>query len=57
MKNDASCIGGSRPEQKDSMSKDKHSGGPTMQLKVSILKFLSLLMGSKQINTSQLEFV
>ena len=34
IKNDASCIGGNRPEQKESMLKDKHSGGLPMQLKV-----------------------
>ena len=54
MKNDASCIGVSRPEQKDSMVKDKHLGGPPMQLKVSIFKLLSLLLCFKEIDPNEI---
>ena len=50
MKNDASCIGGSRAEQKDSTLKDIHSGGPPMQLKVSSLTFFLFLMCYKHID-------
>lgn len=52
IKNDTSCIGGNRQDQKDSMLKEKHGVGPPMQLKVSIIKCILLLLLEQKISTN-----